>query len=79
MDNLIVFLKLESLQYLDSESPYETVRYALEVIVFYELVQVHAQAFESDEQMLPKHHVILNSYNIMLIMLVVVIQVLEDS
>ena len=52
--------------------------HALEVVVLNEFVQIHAQALESNQQVLPEHHVVLHSDDVVLVMLVVVVEVLQN-
>ena len=46
MDNLMVPLELESLQDLNGESADQARRHPLEVVLFYEFIEVHAQKLE---------------------------------
>lgn len=74
----MLLLKLESLQYLNSKPPNQRLRYALEVVVLDELIQVDAQALKCNHQVFPEQDKALYSNNVVLVILVKEVQVLQD-
>ena len=58
MDDVVVTLELESLQDLDGEPSDQPRGDPLEVVLFDELVKIHAQDLERKKQMLPEDGVV---------------------
>ena len=77
MNQLVVFLVLQCLQNLDSESSDEALRHALEIVVLDEFVEVDGETLEADEQVLSEEGEALDSDHIVLVMFVVLVQVLQ--
>lgn len=71
MDDVVVLLELESLQNLYGKPPDEVLRHALEVVVLDEFVEIYAEAFEGNHQVLAEQNEVLDSDNIVLVVLVV--------
>jgi hypothetical protein len=73
VDDVMVTLKLESLQDLDGEPSNQPCGNTLEVVLFDELVQVHAQDLKGEKQMLPEDGVVQHPDDIVLIILVLLL------
>ena len=58
MDNTIIPLEFKGLQDLNSESPNQSRRHSLEVVLLDELVEVHAEQLKRDQQVLPEDVVV---------------------
>jgi hypothetical protein len=55
VNDAMLFDVMERDENLNSESAYETLRYSLEIVHFYEFIKVHRQNFEGQDQMFPKN------------------------
>ena len=78
MDNIVFFHEVEGDEYLDSKPLDEVKAESLEVVHFYELVEVHAQQFERDNQVLPEHELVRPPNDILFVFGVSPVQVLDQ-
>ena len=74
----MVPLEFQCLQNLNCESTNKTLGHALEFVVLNEIVHVDAQTFESYQEVLPKHHKVIHSNDVVLIEFVVQVQILQS-
>ena len=77
VNNIVLLHEVQRHQQLDGEPPDEAGGYALKVIALDEFVQVHAQHFEGENQVLPEQKFFLNPNNIFLVFRVVIPQLLK--
>lgn len=61
MHDVVVAEEPQRYQKLDRKAPDQRLRNTLEVVELYELVQVHAQHFKTEHQVLPKHEFLMKA------------------
>lgn len=70
MNNVVVTLKFKCLENLYCKSADQSSWDTLEVILFDEFIKIHTKQFKWEQQVLSEYSVVVNSYNIVLIILV---------
>jgi len=78
MNDLVVAQVLEPLEDLDSETPDEPEGDTLEVVALNELIQIHGEQFEGDDEVLAEEEVVFGSNDVVDVVGVVFVEVLED-
>lgn len=79
MDNVLILEELERLKDLDGKAADQRQRNSLEVVVLYELVKVNREELERYDQVVSKEAVVLNLYDIVLVLWVLLLQMLQNS
>ena len=79
MHNVELLHVMERDKYLNGESADEPFRDALEVVHLDELVQVHRQHLEGENEMLAENESLHDSHNILLILWIVLFELVEDT
>ena len=78
MNDVVLFHVVKAYEKLDGEPADQTRRHALEVVTLDELVQIHAQHFESKYQVFAKDELLLDSNYIFLVVGVVLAELFDD-
>lgn len=76
MNDLVISQIFQPLQNLDGKPPNQAQRHALEVIILNKFVQIHAQNFERNYQMLSEENIVFCSNNVIYVIKIVLVEVL---
>ena len=77
MHDSMVSLEFQGLQYLDSKATDQALCHSLKLVILYKVIHIDAEALERNQEVLPEHHEVIDSDDIVLIELVVKIEVLK--
>ena len=75
MDQGVVVLVLQGLQYLYRKPPYKILRHTHKIIVLNEVVQIDREQLEGDDEVLAEQDEVLDADDVVLVVLVVLIQI----
>lgn len=78
MDNLLFLKEFKSLEHLNCKSSDETQRDTLEIVVSNELIEIDAEKFEGDYQMMSENLIILNTNNVVRIIWILITKMQQD-
>lgn len=75
----MIALELQSLENLNRKAPNKASRDSLEIILFYEFVQIHTEQFKRQQQMFAENGVIKDPHNVVLVILVLLSEESEQA
>lgn len=79
VDNVVVALKFESLQYLNGEAPNQARRYSLEVVLLNKLVEIHAEQLKGEQQVLAEDGVVQHANDIVFVVFILLLEVAQKT